>query len=138
MIGIVIVANGNLARELLANLEHILGGQDGIVAISIDDTCDRKHRLEEIAVAVDKADIGQGVAIVTDIYGSSPSNLCLSACKSGSRTILSGANLPMLIKLAKSRKMGLSEASDRALSAGKNYMRRHDCGGLDHDDCPPD
>ena len=136
MIGIVIVANGNLARELLAGLEHVLGRQRDIVAISIDDTCDRQRRLAEISDAVDNADMGAGVAIVTDIYGSSPSNLCFSACKSGSRTILSGANLPLLIKLAKSREMELYEASELALSAGRKYIQRHQCGGQKHDDRP--
>ena len=122
MIGIVIVAHGGLAREYLAAIEHVVGAQQGIRAISILADDDRKAKEREICQAADEVDAGAGVVVVTDLYGGSPSNLSLLACKPGNRRILYGANLPMLIKLAKSRKKPVPDAVRVALEAGKKYI----------------
>jgi len=65
------------------------------------------------------------VLIVTDLFGGSPSNLSLKACQPADRRILYGANLPMLIKLAKSRHMPVQEAARAALDAGRKYINSH-------------
>ncbi len=122
MIGIVIVAHGGLAREYLAAIEHVVGAQPSIRAISIDADHDRKSKEAEICAAADDVDKGQGVVVVTDLYGGSPSNLSLLACKPGDRRILYGANLPMLIKLAKSRQKPVPEAVRLAMEAGRKYI----------------
>ncbi|MBV2359801.1 PTS fructose transporter subunit IIA [Thalassococcus sp. CAU 1522] len=122
MIGIVIVAHGGLAREYLAAVEHVVGAQPGMMAISIDADCDRAAKEAEICIAADTVDKGDGVVIVTDMFGGSPSNLSLLACRPENRRILYGANLPMLIKLAKSRQKPLSEAVRSALEAGRKYI----------------
>lgn len=122
MIGIVIVAHGGLAREYLAAIEHVVGAQHGIRAISILADDDRKLKEREICQAADAVDAGAGVVVVTDLYGGSPSNLSLLACKPGNRRIVYGANLPMLIKLAKSRKKSVPDAVRAALEAGKKYI----------------
>jgi PTS system mannose-specific IIA component len=122
LIGIVIVAHGGLAREYLAAVEHVVGAQPGIVAISIQADHDRGAKEREICEAADSVDQGEGVVLVTDLYGGSPSNLSLQACRPGDRRILYGANLPMLIKLAKSRKKSVPEAVRVALEAGKKYI----------------
>ena len=122
MIGIVIVAHGGLAKEYLAAIEHVVGSQTGIRAISIHADHDRASKQAEICAAADEVDQGDGVVVVTDLFGGSPSNLSLMACQPAGRRIVYGANLPMLIKLAKSRNMDVPDAVRAALEAGKKYI----------------
>lgn len=122
MIGIVIVAHGGLAAEYLAAVEHVVGPLDQVRAIAIAADYDRVRKAAEIADAADAVDSGDGVIVVVDMFGSSPSNLSLPACAKGDRKILYGANLPMLVKLAKSRDMGVDAASAAALAAGRKYI----------------
>lgn len=122
MIGIVIVAHGGLAREYLAAVEHVVGALSAIKAISIDADCDRDAKRCEIQRAADNVDTGDGVIVVTDLFGGSPSNLSLPACAAENRRIVYGANLPMLIKLAKSRHMPVQDAVSAALEAGRKYI----------------
>ncbi|MFN7223392.1 MAG: PTS sugar transporter subunit IIA [Paracoccaceae bacterium] len=129
MIGIVIVAHGGLAREYLAAVEHVVGPQQSMRAISIEDDHDRAAKQAEICGAADAVDTGAGVVVVTDMFGGSPSNLSLLACCGQDRRIMYGANLPMLIKLAKSRDMPVSDAVAAALDAGRKYINSLDLGG---------
>ena len=122
MIGIVIVAHGGLAREYLAAIEHVVGAQTGIEAIAIHADHDRAAKEREICEAANSVDQGDGVVVVTDLYGGSPSNLSMMACRPVNRRILYGANLPMLIKLAKSRHKQVPDAVRAALEAGKKYI----------------
>jgi PTS system mannose-specific IIA component len=122
VIGIVIVAHGGLAREYLAAIEHVVGSQSGVRAIAIEANHDRAEKQSEICTAADEVDDGDGVVVVTDLYGGSPSNLSLLACQPQGRRILYGANLPMLIKLAKSRHKPVGDAVRAALDAGKKYI----------------
>lgn len=122
MIGIVIVAHGGLANEYLAAVEHVIGRQPGILAVSIEAEHDRPAKQAEICDAADSVDTGDGVVVVTDMFGGSPSNLSLRACSSVDRRILYGANLPMLIKLSKSRHIPVQEAVEHALLAGRKYI----------------
>lgn len=122
MIGIVIVAHGGLAQEYLSAIEHVVGSQNGVRAIGIHADHDREAKQAEICAAADEVDQGAGVVVVTDLFGGSPSNLSLLACQPENRRIIYGANLPMLIKLAKSRQMEVPEAVRAALEAGKKYI----------------
>lgn len=128
MIGIVIVAHGGLAGEYLKAIEHVVGKQAGVRAIAIEADHDRAEKQNEICAAADAVDAGDGVVVVTDLFGGSPSNLSLLACKPRNRRILYGANLPMLIKLAKSRKQDVSDAVRAALDAGKKYIDSQNIG----------
>ena len=125
MIGIVIVAHGGLAREYLAAVEHVVGQQTGIRAIAIQEEHDRAEKQNEILASADAVDDGDGVVVVTDMFGGSPSNLSLRACISDDRQIVYGANLPMLIKLAKSRHLPVPEAVASALEAGRKYINSY-------------
>jgi mannose PTS system EIIA component len=126
VIGIVIVAHGGLAREYLAAVEHVVGKQSGVRAISIEPDHDRNAKQAEICAAADSVDTGEGVVVVTDMFGGSPSNLSLRACSPSDRKIVYGANLPMLIKLAKSRHKPLEAAISAALAAGRKYIDSFD------------
>ncbi len=122
MIGIVIVAHGGLAREYLAAMEHVVGPQPGAVAISIGAECDRAERQEAIRDAVEEVDTGYGVVVVTDMFGGTPSNLALAECRKSDRRVIYGANLPLLIKLAKLRRRPLNEAIELAITAARKYI----------------
>lgn len=122
MIGIVIVAHGGLAREYLSVVEHVVGQQPGMRAVAIEAETDRDAKIREICGIVDEVDDGSGVIVVTDMFGGTPSNLSMRACDPSNRCILYGANLPMLIKLAKSRHLSMAEAVDAALQSGRKYI----------------
>ncbi len=122
MIGIVIVAHGGLAREYLAAIEHVVGRQSGMMAVAIEPDHDRDAKQQEICAAANTVDTGGGVILVTDLFGGSPSNLSLLACQPDDRRILYGANLPMLIKLAKCRQLPVGDAVRNAMEAGRKYI----------------
>ena len=122
MFGIVIVAHGGLAGEYLSAIEHVVGPQKAVRAITIEPDHDRAAKQREISAAADAVDNGNGVLIVTDLFGGSPSNLSLPACTPDNRRILYGANLPMLIKLAKTRDLPMVEAARGAMDAGRKYI----------------
>ncbi|PRY76218.1 PTS system mannose-specific IIA component [Yoonia maritima] len=128
MIGIVIVAHGGLAQEYLAAVEHVVGEQTGVISIAIGPEDDRAVKQSEICDAADAVDTGDGVVIVTDMFGGSPSNLSLRACNPENRRILYGANLPMLIKLAKSRRRTVPDAVEAAINAAHKYINSHNGG----------
>lgn len=125
MIGIVIVAHGGLAKEYLAAVEHVVGDQTGVRAISIEADHDRAAKQNEICAAADEVDSGSGVVVVTDMFGGSPSNLSLRACSPDNRRIIYGANLPMLVKLAKCRGKSVEDAVTCSLAAGRKYIDSH-------------
>lgn len=122
MIGIVIVAHGGLAKEYLAAVEHVVGPQPALVAVAIGPEDDREAKQIEICSAAEEVDTGGGVVVVTDLFGGSPSNLSLRACQPAGRRILYGANLPMLIKLAKTRHLPVADAVREAMEAGRKYI----------------
>ncbi|OUS04402.1 PTS fructose transporter subunit IIA [Rhodobacterales bacterium 52_120_T64] len=122
MIGIVIVAHGGLAREYLLALEHVVGQQSGIQSVAIGAECDREAKQSEVNDAVQAVDTGDGVVVVTDMFGGTPSNLAVEACKADNRAVIYGTNLPLLVKLAKARRMSMKEAVARAVSAGHKYL----------------
>ena len=85
---------------------------------------------EEICAAADRVDGGHGVVVVTDMFGGSPSNLSMKACNCAERRILYGANMPMLLKLAKSRNMPIKDALAAAMDAGRKYINSCDGSGV--------
>jgi len=76
----------------------------------------------EINLAVNEMDEGDGVVVVTDLFGGTPSNLAINACQSGARKVIYGASLPLLVKLAKSRDIPLDDSVQCACEAGRKYM----------------
>lgn len=125
MIGIVIVAHGGLAKEYVAAVQHVVGAQPNLQPIAIGPEDDREEKQREICAAADAVDTGSGVVVVTDLFGGSPSNLSLRACSPADRRILYGANLPMLIKLTKSRHLPVADAVRQAMEAGRKYINSH-------------
>lgn len=122
MIGIVIVAHAGLAEAFLATLEHVVGPLDGVAAISIGPSEDLRACQARIDAAVAAVEQGAGVVLVTDMFGGTPSNLAHGAMSSSTVEVMYGANLPLLVKLAKSRDLPLADAVSAALEAGQKYI----------------
>ena len=123
MIGIVLVSNGKLADEMIACVEHILGTKVEASAVSLGGEFEVDAIRQEICCAVKAADKGDGVVVMADIHGSSPANLSICACAEEKIVVLSGMNLPMVLKLVKSRHKGISEAAQLACESGQKYIR---------------
>lgn len=123
MIGMVLVTHGHLATEFRAALEHVVGPQKQIVSISIGPEDDMERRRAEIIEAIKEADSGDGVVVLTDMFGGTPSNLAISVMNGGKVEVLAGINLPMLIKLASVRDcQPLEQAVLQAQDAGRKYV----------------
>ncbi len=123
MIGLVVVTHGRLADELVAAMEHVVGAQDQIRAISIGPDDDMEKRREDIRAAVRDVDSGDGAILLTDMFGGTPSNLSISLLDKGRVEVVAGVNLPMLIRLAEARvDLGVDEAAEAARDAGRRYI----------------
>src|SRR2546430_8782204 len=123
MIGLVLVTHGRLAVEFRAALEHVVGPQQQIETITIGPDDDVEQRRRDIIEAVKRADTDDGVVILTDMFGGTPSNLSISVMNRPNVEVLAGINLPMLVKLAKVRAdCPLDKAVAAAQEAGKKYI----------------
>ena len=123
MIGMVLVTHGRLASEFIAALEHVVGPQRQVAAVCIGPEDDMEKRRQEILDSVAKCDSGQGVVVLTDMFGGTPSNLAISIMDRARVEVIAGVNLPMLIKLASVRgKVSLAEAINAAQEAGRKYI----------------
>lgn len=122
MIGLVIVAHGGLANELLAATEHVVGPQPNALAVSTGPADDLRAKQSEINAAVASVETGDGVVVVTDMFGGTPCNLAIGAMTTDTVEVVYGANLPLLVKLAKMRERPVGEAIDAALESGRKYI----------------
>lgn len=123
MIGIVLVTHGQLATAFRAALEHVVGPQDQIETISIGPEDDIEQRRKDILSAVAKVESGEGVVVLTDMFGGTPSNLAISVMNGTHVEVVAGINLPMLIKLASVREStNLDQAVIQAQDAGRKYI----------------
>jgi PTS system mannose-specific IIA component len=123
MIGLVIVTHGQLAIELQRATEHVVGPQDNLETVCIGPDDDMERRRDDIRAAVKRVDATNGVILLTDMFGGTPSNLAISMLSEGKVEVLAGVNLPMLIKLAEARQTAsLSEAAEKAKEAGQRYI----------------
>jgi PTS system mannose-specific IIA component len=123
MIGLVLVTHGRLAAEFVRAMEHVVGPQERIESICIGPDDDMEERRNEIAAAIAAVEAGQGVIILTDLFGGTPSNLAISLMRSEEIEVIAGVNLPMLIRLEGARKtMNVKAAVAAAREAGRKYI----------------
>jgi PTS system mannose-specific IIA component len=99
MIGVIITTHGNLGCELIKAAELIKGKLEGVSYISVDQTNGMEDIKKQISSSIKKLEQGQGVLILTDLFGGTPSNISLSFLKEGKLEVVTGVNLPMLLKL---------------------------------------
>ena len=124
MIGLVIVTHGRLAEEFVSAMEHVVGPQKLVEAVCIGPDDNMENRRQDIIKAVAAAEMGDGVIVLTDMFGGTPSNLAISIMDRAVVEIIAGVNLPMLIKLASMRDAEtLAEAAAAAEQAGRKYIR---------------
>ncbi len=123
MIGLVLVTHGNLASEFISAMQHVVGPQDQVLGVCIGPDDDMEMRRNEILEKVKSVDCGEGVVLLTDMFGGTPSNLALSIMDRANVEILAGVNLPMLIKIASLRKENdMKKTVEGAQDAGKKYI----------------
>ena len=123
MIGLVLVTHGRLAEEFRAALEHVVGPQEQIETICIGPDDDMEQRRQDILDAVDAVDENQGVVLLTDMFGGTPSNMAISVMDEDRIEVIAGVNLPMLIKLVSVRTdRSITDAVNEACEAGRKYI----------------
>lgn len=123
MIGMVLVTHGRLAIDLRHAMEHVVGPQEAVATVCIGPEDDMEGRRADIRGRIAEVDRGDGVVILTDILGGTPSNLALSLADHKHVEVIAGVNLPLLVKLAKIRGTEpLIEAVDSAARAGRKYI----------------
>jgi PTS system mannose-specific IIA component len=123
MIGMVLVTHGRLAAEFIAALEHVVGPQQHVVAVCIGADDDMEQRRRDILDSVATVEEGDGVVLLTDMFGGTPSNLAISVLDRANVEVIAGVNLPMLIKLASVRGSAkLPVAVAQAQEAGRKYI----------------
>jgi PTS system mannose-specific IIA component len=123
MIGLILVTHGRLAEEMRSAMEHVVGPQRRVATVCIGADDDVEQRRQDIRHCIEDVDAGDGVIVLTDMFGGTPSNLALSMMARGGVEVIAGMNLPMLVKLAKIRsRQTLSECTDIAELAGRKYI----------------
>jgi len=123
MIGLVLVTHGKLALELVSAMEHVVGPQTHVKSICIGPDDDMDSRRKEILDAAKSVNLGDGVILLTDMFGGTPSNLAISVMDKVKGEVIAGVNLPMLIKLASCRvSQKMADAVMKAQDAGRKYI----------------
>lgn len=124
MIGIVVVTHGDFGLELIKAARMILGDFEGCLEVSVDNTRPVDKILEDIESKVKAVDKGKGILILTDMFGGTPTNLSLSMLgKREDIEVITGVNLPMLLKAINDRDMDLRNLSLELKSAGKQSIK---------------
>lgn len=123
MIGLLIITHGQLAKELLEAAEFIVGTVESVECISINVMKDSKKLRDMIEKKINSLNQGQGVLVLTDMFGGTPSNIALSFLQNDAVEIVTGVNLPMVIAIAHNRGgHSLVEIADMAKTAGQRSI----------------
>ena len=123
MIGLVLVSHGTLGAALRDAMEHVVGPQRNVATVSVEADADMDAQRAEIAARIREVDTGDGVILLTDMFGGTPCNLAMSLMDRPGIEVIAGVNLPLLVKLAKIRgSRGLTEAVHCAEAAGRKYI----------------
>jgi PTS system mannose-specific IIA component len=124
MIGLVIVTHCGLALEFRSAMEHVVGPQTQLETVSIGPDDDMTLRRSQIVDAIHRTNSGDGVIVLTDMFGGTPSNLAISVMDEAKVEVIAGINLPILVKLASIRgELALADAVTTAREAGRKYIK---------------
>ncbi len=125
MIGVVVAAHGSLAQELVQTTSFIVGEQENIVAITVDPSASVDEMKNAIKKAIRQVDSGDGILILTDMFGGTPANMSLSFLEEGKVEVITGVNLPMLIRLSQCREaMTLAEAAQSLVEYARKSINQ--------------
>lgn len=119
-VGILVVTHHGLGQELLKAAQLIVGDQPQLAALSVENVDDVSKVVDKLKTAAKKLNKGRGVMILTDMFGGTPTNISLSIAKPGDVDVVTGVNLPMVMKALQCRKMNLAKMSEEVQSAGKS------------------
>ena len=122
MIGIVLVTHGRLAQEMLNVAQHVVGPQTNVECVGIEPDDDMELKRHEILEKTTTVDTGDGVVVITDMFGGTPSNLAISIMEERNIEVISGMNIPMLVKLMRERSETVPTAVAAAQEAGRKYI----------------
>ncbi len=122
MFGIVIIAHNFFAEAIKSVAEHVIGPLPDVLCVNVMPDDDIELKRAEIDKKIQQADSGKGVVLLTDMFGGTPSNLAISLMQVGKVEVISGMNVPMLIKLIRQRKKSLKEAVKTSAEAGQHYI----------------
>jgi PTS system mannose-specific IIA component len=123
MVGIVLVTHPHLGEEFIRSAEMICGKMPRVLTVSIETRKEVEELRRGIAEAIKKVDEGDGVLILTDMFGGTPSNMSLAFLQEGRVEVLSGLNLPMMIKLSNCREgRSLQELAKMVKEAGQKNI----------------
>jgi PTS system mannose-specific IIA component len=124
MIGLIVVTHGALGQEFLNVLEHVVGVQPQAVALCVNPEDDMEERRHTLGDLIKKVNSGQGVLVLTDMFGGTPSNLAISYLgHHDDMEVIAGVNVPMLVKLARVRTtLSLKDAANQAQEAARTYI----------------
>ena len=125
MIGIVLVTHGQIGEELCAAAEHVLGAQSQLAFVAVNGADSIGVKQAEVAAAIEsvRPERDDGVIILTDMVGCTPSNLASREGRQGREVVITGVNLPMLVTIADARKRGnLSRVVRLGIEAGRKYI----------------
>ena len=122
MLGIVLVAHNDLADAMKSVAEHVAGPLPDLLCVSVKPDDDIEEKRNEIAQKINLADKGKGVVLLTDMFGGTPSNVAISLMQEDKVEVISGMNIPMLIKLIRMRKKSLPEAVSACTESGRHYI----------------
>ena len=117
-LGVVLVTHTDYGERLLAASEFIIGKQDFCMSVSVDGSQDVQETVEKLKEVVKSCDLGAGTIILTDMFGGTPTNLSLSLLKTANVEVVTGVNLPMLLKVLGSRDNELGKVAIEAKNAG--------------------
>jgi PTS system mannose-specific IIA component len=132
MVGVLIVTHKDLAEALLTACDLIMGCQEGVLALSLDPAAPPETLVQQIHDSIAQLNNGDGVLILTDMLGGTPSNLSLSFLQEGKVEVVTGVNLPMLMKLAGLRRgkslseiaLGLKESGQAGITVASEVLNK--------------
>lgn len=127
MVGLILVSHGRIAESFLEVSEEIVGPAEGVQVVSLEEPIDQEKVMEEIRKARKEIDRGDGILILTDMFGGTPANLCFSLLEDSTVEVLTGMNLPMMLKILSDRRgASLAELARTAMDCGREniYLAR--------------
>ena len=122
MLGIVLVAHNDLAESMKSVAEHVVGPLNDVACVSVGPKDDIEEKRQEIAQKIQQVDKGKGVVLLTDMFGGTPSNLAISLMQEGKIEVISGMNIPMIVKLVRMRRKKLMDAVQESAQSGQHYI----------------
>jgi len=123
LIGLIIITHGNLALELKSSLEHVIGPQKNLETVCIGYEDDIEKKKDEIRELISNLDEDDGVILLSDMFGNTPSNILISLIEKNKVEMVGGVNLPLLVKLGSIREeMDLKSAIEISIEAGHKYI----------------